>query len=62
MVTELDARTVAVQYHSIRTGLTAMVLGLLESLGELLHTPVTVTLVRRRGADVGFDEFLVVHG
>lgn len=62
LVTELDASTIRVSYHSHRAGLAPMVVGLLEGLGEMFGSPVEVTTVHLREPGQDCDEFLVVHG
>jgi hypothetical protein len=58
---EHDASSLTLHYYSERPGLSAMVVGLVEGLGELLGQTATATQTRATADGADHDEFLVHH-
>jgi len=58
---ELDASSLTLHYYSDRPGLSSMVVGLVEGLGELLGQVATATRTRSTADGADHDEFLVRH-
>ena len=54
--------TLRLHYYSHRPGLTPLVVGLLEGLGQMFETRVAVTVERSRADGAAHDTFLVRHG
>nr|WP_240894966.1 heme NO-binding domain-containing protein [Kineococcus siccus] len=57
----IDATSLVLHYYSDRPGLSAMVVGLVEGLGELLGQEATARQTRGTDDGADHDEFLVHH-
>lgn len=61
VVKESAPGAITLQYYSKRQGLAPMVIGLLEGLGEMFDTAVTVSHTINRTEGTGYDEFFIQY-
>jgi len=59
LCSDVQERSVRLQYRSQRSGLAPFVVGLFKGLGQLFSTPVTVEQVADKSAVAAHDEFVV---
>jgi hypothetical protein len=57
--TDIERGSVRLHYFSSREGLTAMVVGLLNGLGKMFNTELSIEHVAKRSEGAGHDEFLI---
>lgn len=55
----LDEKTIHLEYHSDRDGLTSFMIGLLEGLSEMFNTAITISIPQRKSEGKKFDLFII---
>jgi hypothetical protein len=59
--TDMEENSLSLHYRSDREGLTPMILGLVQGLGNRFDTEVDITQTQNRDEGAEHDEFLVIY-
>lgn len=58
-VSDQTPTSLVLHYYTHRPGLSAFVVGLAKGLGQMFHTPVTVSIIKTKGPSSDHDAFLI---